>query len=179
MRGVDLGWERDLRGGAGISVRYQLNALFLKTDLLYYNKGFKTDITATDAYGNSTAGHTLKGHFHYLTLPLLVGVSIKETGFFLNAGPYVGRLLKMNYTHDLPEETQIPSNWQETSSWNRFDYGVSGGVGYSRSLLGFVSVSAEIRQDLGLRNLVREGTSTFKINSTTLLLGAHYTLGGK
>ncbi|MFC6997237.1 porin family protein [Rufibacter roseus] len=167
-KGNDI--KSDFRGAAGISLRYNFGLLFLKSDLLYENKGYSFEpnglVINDPAVVSSPIYHF---HFHYLTLPVLLGVDIPETGFFLNAGSYGGLLLNETATSDA-------GNSDGASNKHKHDFGLSGGVGYSKALAPKLDVSAEVRHNYGLNN-IHPSDYLHKNNSTSLLLGVHYTIG--
>lgn len=82
-KGNDI--KSDVRGAAGISLRYNLGMFFLKSDLVYENKGYSFEPTGTRITGSpTTAGPPAYNfNFHYLTLPVLLGVNLAETGLFI------------------------------------------------------------------------------------------------
>ncbi len=157
----------------GLSLKYQFNKVFLTTNLLYENKssGASTIFYNTGTSGNAGREFSYKVNRQYLTIPVLVGVNIKNTGFFVNAGPYAGMLLK----YKAFGEGQTTSVSTDEKS---FDYGVSVGLGYSRAISSRLNVSGELRYSHSLYT-----TSTFssvgKMGSTSLLFGVNYTLNGK
>ncbi|WP_207435193.1 porin family protein [Sabulibacter ruber] len=170
-------FKSDFRGAAGLSVKHQFASLFLKADLLYENKGDRIDYTTTDANGYPSGEHSLRFNYHYLSLPVLLGIHIKQTGFFVNAGPSVSWLLKQ--TNKTNEKSDIPfADEDTTSDWKRLDVGVAGGIGYSRPIASALNLSAEVRHTLGLLNISKSSNSV-RTSSTNLLLGLHYTLAGK
>ncbi|ALI98460.1 porin family protein [Rufibacter tibetensis] len=169
--------ESDIRGTAGLSVKHQFTSFFIKADLLYENKGDKVDYTSTNSRGYASGEYTLKFNYHYLSVPILLGINIKQTGFFVKAGPYVGWLLKQMTKTNQPGE--FPSlEEDQTSRCRRFDVGVSGGIGYSRPISSVLNLSAEVRHNLGILNTTKS-SNNIRTNSTNLLLGLHYNLAGK
>ncbi|GGK62198.1 porin family protein [Rufibacter glacialis] len=162
--------ESDYRKAAGISIKYQPSRLFLKVDFLYEDKGFVTDYMLMDNSGRLRGVIPFKYHFHYITVPILAGVTFKKLGLFLNAGPYLSFLQKQNAVYEYDE-------YDYTDNWEKTDYGLTSGIGYSRTLFSHFQISAEIRYNIGMKDVdLRE--LDYKTNSTALLLGLHYTLGG-
>ncbi|GGK62210.1 porin family protein [Rufibacter glacialis] len=176
VHGTYMGWENDIRSTFGLSARYQRQGFYLKTNLFYEDKGVKTDIYYTDSNGNIFDDYTAKTHFRFITLPVLVGVHIKESGFFVNAGPYAGFLLKQNYSDNTPD-SPIRDNSDNSRDYKRLDLGISGGIGYSKPISSALTLSAEARHNLGLRN-ISTGPNSRRTGSTSLLLGLHYSLTG-
>ncbi|QHL87649.1 outer membrane beta-barrel protein [Nibribacter ruber] len=161
-----------IRWSAGLSSKYQLNWFFLKTEPLYENKGYKAEAVVYKAQTRQEFKDSR--HFHYLTLPVLVGVRLFRTGFYLNAGPYMGKLLSQITFESVTGSEDTSARREETNSWEKFDYGISGGVGYSKEIHPLWNVSAEIRHNRGLYDIYTGGN--YNPNSTSLLLGVHYKL---
>jgi hypothetical protein len=162
----------DIRWSAGLSSKYQLNRFFLKANLLYENKGYKAEAVMDN--GQTSQEFKQRRHFHYLTLPVLAGVHLFGTGFYLNAGPYIGKLLSQITYESSTGAGDTPARREETRSWEKFDYGISGGVGYSKAINPLWNVSAEFRHNRGLYDVYTGGN--YNPNSTSLLLGVHYNL---
>ncbi|GAA4312443.1 hypothetical protein GCM10023183_31500 [Nibribacter koreensis] len=167
----------DIRWSAGLSSKYQLNKFFLKVDLLYENKGYGAHAILPYNGRQTQEEINQKKHFHYLTLPLLLGVDILQSGIFLNAGPYIGRLLSQITFESSSEAEKQTARRNETMGWEKFDYGISGGIGYYKEITPILNVSAEIRHNRGLYDIYNWGN--YNPNSTSLLLGLHYTLATK
>ncbi|MFB9863556.1 porin family protein [Rufibacter immobilis] len=163
--------KSDFRKAIGVSLMLQKNHFFTKAEVLYENKGFLTNQFIPGSWGQPGSSRSLKNNFHYVTVPVLVGLSFERLGLFLNAGPFLGFLQKANVVNEYDE-------YDLTDSWEKTDLGVSGGIGYGRTLFSIIRLSAEVRHNIGLKDVdLRE--LNYKTNSTSLLLGIHYTLGGK
>ncbi|MFB9863555.1 porin family protein [Rufibacter immobilis] len=162
-----------VNGAAGVSLQYQFRKVFIKTNLLYENKSTKTQYTVfpSNSTGRPPGEQLLRENRHYLTVPLLVGVHIKNTGFFVNAGPYASLLLKHTY--------ELEGNTKNYPKENNVDLGFSVGIGYSRAITPRLNISAEARHNFSIYNSGSSSPLNGKTNSTSLLFGVHYNLTGK
>jgi len=80
-------------------------------------------------------------------------------------------LVKYIYSAD---DGLITRNFIQTSNYNRFNIGLITSLGSSYEISKFWDISLELRNNLGLSNVSKNGT--LKINSTSLLFGIHYDL---
>lgn len=95
--------------------------------------------------------------------------------FFVNAGPYAGFLLSRKRKWISDHETiNLTSN---TSSYQRFDFGIAGGIGISIPIKEFWMVHAEVRNYFGLQDITDAGAFTAYTNTTDLRIGIAYKLG--
>lgn len=120
--------------------------------------------------------------FDYINLPILLRYSnnIKnaQLKYFFNAGAYFGYLVKQIENSDgRPEFSN--ATYDNTDNFKRLDVGLSAGGGMMYPISDKLSISAELRNNLGLRNLSELpvfGNGSIKTNSTVLLLGASFNL---
>lgn len=185
----------DVGFATGFSFLYHFNDHFsLKTNMFYERKGNeinyfyhelpfdKQDIYIKEKFEN-------KYQLDYLTLPVLARYSFgKQKNFFVNAGGYVGYLLKSTLiNNELPKVGRVEKD--NTRSFSRLDFGITAGIGGQINLKDNLKLSIELRNSLGLQNigkidkenynegkgliLKKDGLST---NSTTMLIGLSYHL---
>lgn len=146
-------WDNKQKIGflAGGVVTYQLSEHFdLQGELLYANRGYKTDIYLEISDKNP---HDWKFSLSYLNLPVLLKWYPIRHGVYVEAGPQLGYMLdNSNSIKDWPKDEP-----RETSndSYKRWDFGIVGGIGYSFNMGLFV----DLRYDLGLTNVLKEGKS--------------------
>ncbi|MGV3538196.1 MAG: porin family protein [Rufibacter sp.] len=164
-------YESTFRAVTGATLQYDFDRFFLKTAILYESKGFILDYDAAQLTGSPKVDDTYEANLHYLTLPFLIGIRIMDTGLFVNTGPYAGILMK----HTLVADHETRDN---TSMLSRYDFGLSGGIGYLHSISPKFSISAEAIHHFGLYDLYANGLVQ-KTNSTNLQLGIHYTISNK
>ena len=176
---------KDLSFGfsCGLTFQYNFSKLIsLRTNILFERKGLSTKKQATDEYGNPFGELTFHSNFNYLTLPLLGKLTFgKKIKFYVNAGPYLGYLLKQkDITEAFNEYPKTESD--NTDNFERLDFGVTTGLGMNFSIHENLLLSVEIRNNLGLPNIsslpiVNDGR--IKTNSTNLLIGIAYRIGNK
>ena len=70
-------------------------------------------------------------------------------------------------------------NSNYTSDYKTIDMGITAGIGLAIPINDKFSLSAEIRNNLGLTNISKSSSVTNKTNSTNLLIGVTYKFGKK
>lgn len=113
-------------------------------------------------------------NLNYFVVPLLlrgeIGSKIKG---FLDVGPYCGYLMEAYLTADYLEDYNYMENL------NRFDAGISAGLGINIPIEQIFSISIELRNNFGLYQIVKKEESEdhgweWKTYSTNLLLSFSY-----
>jgi len=165
---------------AGISYQYSFSESFSFFSALdYERKGSVVNATATDQSGNLIGEIVAHANYDYMVLPLLArfsfGNSIK---MFMNAGPYVGYLMKV--TSVTEENDVIPHTELDlTDESYKYDLGISAGLGVKIPIKDKMTFNVEVRNNLGLVNTlapIEEDGGAVKTNSTNLLLGVMFIL---
>lgn len=157
----------------GVFLQYNCQSRFsLRTNVSYEKKGF-----AYRSSGMSVRNSELDQQLDYLTLPLLLRATFgQRVQFFVNAGPYVGYLLRSSSVFQ-----EGPNTFRSRDEfYQAFDAGLSTGIGISLPFATRWAASAEVRNNLGLVNvsaLPIVGGGALRTNSTQLLLGVGYRLG--
>lgn len=166
-------------GSGGFIFQYNTKKILsFKTGFSYQRKGFQSqDFPYSDNNGNILGEGNSVISFDYITLPILVKASFgKKVQFFVNAGPYTGFLLAKNERFVLDHQT-ISEN-KNMSGLQRWDFGITGGIGVAIPIKEFWMVHAEVRNYLGLIDLNSSGsTANMYTNTTDLRLGVVYRLG--
>lgn len=89
-------------------------------------------------------------NFYYLNIPILLQFNFgKRVGFFTNIGPNIGFLLKgeqITETSDNPSKTSTPPT-------NKFDFGLTAGVGMAVQIKDRFSLTFEVRNNLSFKPL--------------------------
>lgn len=184
LRGNDiLDKNNDLSFGfsSGLSFQYNFPKLIsIRTNISFERKGFTTQGSATDQNGNQIGEITVHSYFDYLTIPILGRLTFgKKINFFVNAGPYIGYLIKQtNVTEAFSEYPKTETD--NTDKFKRIDFGVTTGLGARIPIKSKIFLSIEIRNNLGLTNIsslpvVNDGS--IKTNSTNVLFGIEYRFG--
>jgi hypothetical protein len=167
----------------GVNLQYNFcSSFFIKTVLSYDRKGMKVSGNGVMP-GGVVINFSQQLDMQYLTVPLLFGGSIgnKKLKGFINTGPYASYLLQTSnlIIFDDQYETRIRAFGGGLNK--KFDYGVSGGIGLSL-LLNRITLSCELRDNLGLRNVSAVqviGDGSNMTNATYLLFGATVDIGKK
>lgn len=166
-------------GSGGFIFQYNTKKILsFKTGFSYQRKGFQSqDFSYVDNNGNFIGNGKSVFSFDYITLPILVKASFgKKVQFFVNAGPYVGFLLAKNERFVMDKET-ISEN-KNMSGLQRWDFGVTGGIGIAIPIKETWMVHAEVRNYFGLIDLDSWGnTANMYTNTTDLRIGVVYRLG--
>jgi opacity protein-like surface antigen len=158
----------------GLSLQYDVSKIFsIRTGVGFERKGYKMSLY--NPLINVDAGD-LRFHFDYLTAPLLARITLgNKYKFFANAGPYFAYLLSVNDSRNFTKH--YPESWKQY--YKRFDWGITGGIGGAVEVKDNLSLTLEVRYNLGLNNYIKENPSLpFKsyINSAGILAGVAYKL---
>ncbi len=180
----------------GFSMLYHFNDHFsLKTNLFYERKGnmmkyffneLPYDLVEIYIKDELETKHQLD----YLTLPVLARYSFgKQKSFFVNAGGYVGTLLKsVVISHNVPKHGRYESDI--TRRLSRMDFGLSAGIGGQINITNNLIMSMELRSNFGLQNIGKDDSENYNDskglliikkdglsnNTSSLLLGVSYRL---
>jgi hypothetical protein len=122
-------------------------------------------------------------HYNYLVFPILLNTSIgHKTKIFLNTGGFVSHLIN---AQEIRQMTYNPTSVNDvTSLTKRTNYGILVGIGFSLPIKNRIAFSAEVRNNIGMCNLVRYippyfSNEILKTNSINLLVGIKYQLKNK
>ena len=130
---------------AGVYAKLPITDAFaIQPELLYSRKG------AELVYNNALAEGTAKFKLNYIELPILLKINLTNS-FNIHAGPYFAYLIDAQVTNENESGTL---NFEETynnDDFNKFDYGLSAGVGLDFQSLGF-----GIRYNYGLQTVGKE-----------------------
>ena len=100
--------------------------------------------------------------------------------FFINTGPFFSYLIKQTFVN---QGTNIPRTVSDnTNNDKRFDMGITAGLGVAIPIKAKISLSCEIRNNLGLYNVSEVpvyNNGAIKTNSTNLLIGFAYKFGAR
>lgn len=166
-------------GGAIFQYNFK-NFLSIKTGFSYQRKGFQlNDILFVDNSGNSLA---VKGKFNtrldYITFPVLVKASFgKKVQFFVNAGPYAGYLLQKTDRTKFNNSSSTQKEDLNNSGFNRWDFGIAGGVGIAVPIRTFWVITVEARNYSGILDIATSSKTQWRTNTTDLRVGVAYKLG--
>ena len=171
-------WDSGIGYAGGLFCQYDLSKIFsAHVGFGYEQKGSKYDINAADSTGEVQYYASIKQNYEFLTMPVLIRANFgSKINYFVNAGPYFSYLLKQSSKVD-DSNNNSTYETDNTSDFKRFETGFSFGVGLSFSIIERLSLSFEIRNNLGLTNLSKTEGATAKTNSAHLLAGLSYRLG--
>ena len=130
---------------AGLFAKIPITSSFaIQPELLYTTKGAKL------TYDNYFVNGSAKFNLNYLELPVLLAINITPN-FNIHAGPYVAYLLDGNVTNDVSGTLFDIQNNINNDDYNKFDTGLSLGLGYDASQFGFGA-----RYNYGLQKVGKE-----------------------
>ncbi|MFM9989182.1 porin family protein [Flavobacterium sp.] len=130
---------------AGIFAKLPITELFaIQPELLYTTKGAKL------TYNNSFVNGTSKFKLNYIELPVLLVVNLTNN-FNIHAGPYVSYLVDGKATNDSQGTLFDTENNLSNEDYNKFDTGLSVGVGFDSDKIGF-----GVRYNYGLQKVGKE-----------------------
>ena len=170
----------------GLSLQYNYpNTFSLRTDIQFERKGSVVPGAFTDIVGNVVGeDKPIHVNFNYLTVPILLRATFgKKTKCFVNAGTFLGYLIKQTFVY--PAGTILPDGSDRednTKNDKRLDFGATAGLGLSIPIKDKFLIAFEIRDNLGLYNVSAvpiDNDGTIKTNSTNLLISFSYKLGSR
>jgi len=185
MRGNDVIKQLhkpNVRGSAGLFFQYNFKKIAsLRTSIFYERKGSFVRGSYFDDYGNETGKLTINLNYDCLTFPILVRTTFgKKVQFFLNAGPFLGYLIR--YSQYVKSDIYPTATYDVTSHAKRFDAGISTGGGFVIPVKTQFAISFEVRNNLALYNVSKFlGVSNVnaQTNSTNFLFSFTYKLGAR
>jgi hypothetical protein len=120
----------------------------IQPELLYFSKGAK------ETYDNFVLGEgEYRFNLNYIELPVLAVINLGEN-FNIHAGPYVSYLAGVNIKDMNDDEGTIDEIAElDADNFNRFDYGVAGGIGIDIS-----NFSIGARYNYGFREIGKSGS---------------------
>jgi len=185
--GPGLGWLRGnsviddsdvlIGSAAAVSLEHRFTPLWsLSVGAGYQRKGMRSTIEFQDVDGMSEAEY--RNELDYLMIPLLMRASFGERSrLVLSLGPYAGYLLEARDSFQSEGEVLSDATSDDLNKW---DAGLSAGLGYSMPLSGKLTLQAEMRYDKGLTDIsalpvVDDGS--IRTNAVCLLVGCGYRFG--
>jgi hypothetical protein len=130
---------------AGIFAKLPITAsLAIQPELLYSTKG--SQLKYNNAFVNGTSTFRL----NYIELPILLVINLTHN-FNIHAGPYVAYLVDGKATNDAQGTLFDIQNNLSNEDYNKFDTGLSVGVGFDTDNLGF-----GVRYNYGLQKVGKE-----------------------
>ena len=128
-----------------------------------------------DNEGNELGKGTFYNQFDYIVLPILIRTNFGNyVKFFINIGPYFGILEQGKYFGELNITGEQISGVME--NLQKFDLGLTSGLGLSIPVGGHFSISLEARNNLELIPVHKaaNGDRSANLNTTELLIGISY-----
>lgn len=160
----------------GLSIEYCISPVFsIKSGLDFVRKGAKTDTYYANDLGDPISTAKLKTDYDYLVIPLLASFTSQDkTKVFINIGPYAGYLLscalRTSKSAGFPKHKVV-----YTPNIQKFDFGLSGGIGVRIPFGEKLLLDIAGRADLALREL--DGFANYsRPASVGLLVGMSYRL---
>ncbi len=174
--------ENTTNFSTGVSLEYSFTDLLsLRSGIAFERKGLIYRVQHRNEQGNQSEVVTGRGNYDFLMLPLMAKVTLgSKPIFFVNAGPYLGFLLKQTDVYE-SSELRSSSSMDNTDTFKRLDMGVSAGLGIGMPITEKTKLTLEIRHNLGLNNISDVpvyNSETIKTKSTNLLLCIAYKLKG-
>ncbi|WP_310556915.1 porin family protein [Flavobacterium sp.] len=120
------------------------SSLAIQPELLYTTKGAKL------TYNNYFVNGAAKFNLNYIELPVLLVINLTNN-FNIHAGPYIAYLVDGNAINDSQGTLFDIENNLKNEDYNKFDMGLSVGVGFDADQLGF-----GVRYNYGLQKVGKE-----------------------
>ncbi|MFH6605079.1 porin family protein [Maribacter algicola] len=154
----DIGYTLGINFEQEISERTSLNL-----NLLYSRKNVRRGYNTLPNYPINQENDYLKMSFDYIELPMTIRYEIiSQSEFYINGGAFFSYLLNTKLS-----EENIPTNLLATPWTEKVDYGFSFGIAKKISINQNNKFVLELRDNLGLKNLVDSG-SQYNLKSNTL-----------
>jgi hypothetical protein len=179
---VNQATQTGLGFSAGITTQFRLTQKFaVQTSLGIERKGALSKGFVSDTLGMTIGEFSCQNQFDYLVLPVLLRYHFgKQNLFFVNAGPYLGYLLRQN--NKVKSELFPNYSYSDIAYFKQLDAGVTAGFGMNIPLNEVLVLSVECRDNLGVSNIsklpVVDGGKN-QTNSINFLFGMHYQLRNK
>jgi Outer membrane protein beta-barrel domain len=130
---------------AGIFAKVPITETFaIQSELLYITKG------AQLKYNNAFVNGTSTFRLNYIELPVLLVINLTNN-FNIHAGPYVAYLVDGKAINDSQGTLFDIENNLKNEDYNKFDTGLSVGVGFDKNQFGF-----GVRYNYGLQKVGKE-----------------------
>lgn len=156
----------------GVGAQYTIKPWFiLCTEINYERKGRNLSFGNAVLY-DGVPNHPIlvfKGTLDYIVIPMVAKFKLgkKKISCFVNGGTYLGCLVKAEL-YSFPNGKDSPSNY------NRFDIGLVNGLGIDIAIRKHFQFSIELRNNLGIRKVLKNEIANSKNESFALLLGLAY-----
>jgi len=137
---------------AGLYAKFPItNSIAIQPEINYTTKG------AELVYNNAIIQGTAKFNVNYIEVPVLLVANITEN-FNVHVGPYAAYMVSGKTTND----SNFSSSQREldTNDFNKFDAGISGGVGIDLDAVNF-----GVRYNYGLTKIGKDDSSSNFISS--------------
>lgn len=163
-----------------INIHYAFNQNFsLISEFRYERKGMQANQQLFSEAGTVVGLSEQTHHFNYIVVPVLLRLTTGEKWqLFANVGPYLAHLLNQEVLYETTiDGNDVSQTEDETSRYNRTDFGFSAGLGLGILVSERFFVNVEARNNFGLSNVRREevvGSEVLNTKSTNLLLGVSY-----
>lgn len=130
--------------------------LSIQPELLYSNKGSKL------TYNNPLLGNgEYRFNLHYVEVPVLAVINIAKN-FNIQVGPYASYLIAANITDLNDNGTVNEVSDLDAESFNRFDWGLTGGLGID---IGNFTIGG--RYSYGFKEVGKSGTIASQLTSNS------------
>ncbi|MFD2943610.1 porin family protein [Flavobacterium notoginsengisoli] len=165
----------------GFSFQHQIQEnLSIKADLNYERKTqiSKASVEIMDPSVQLPPGiYEVKStaYLNYVVLPIMLKYNFSsDKSFYVNAGPYLGYLVKsgIKTKTNIPDESEYDE--EDTDNKKSLDFGFSAGIGKEFTLTENHQLYIELRDNLGLSNISKAqafNNDSLKTNSVNLLVG--------
>lgn len=160
----------------GVTAEFKISeTLSIQPELLYSAQGAKESDSEQDGDFLSSAETTYK--LNYILLPVMAKLYVAE-GLSLEAGPQIGFLTSAELEVDSTYKDLIDNSSETVSvttdikeAFKSIDFGLNFGLGYKLDS----GLNFGVRYNLGLSNIVDEGSDDYEIKNRVFQLSVGYT----
>lgn len=143
--------------------------LSIKANLNYERKTKKYELVYYDWNAEKSGTENFRHVYEYINVPVLLKYEFGNSGIFANAGPFLNYLLSDRVKPNDPYDDDMLRPEHE-----KFDFGLSAGIGFALPLDEKNELTIELRNDLGLSDIggvPPHVSGTQKTNTVKLILG--------
>jgi len=154
----------------GVSLQYNFSGRFGFKTAINFERRITKVATKSTEFNVVSVDNRHHARFDYITIPLMARITWVDKGkfYYFNAGPHLGYLFRQvnDFNGDITDNTAV---------FNNFDVGLSLGVGSMFPINKNLYLTTEVRNNLGLRDMLNTDNS-IKTNAVNLLAGIVYRL---
>lgn len=175
----DYKWKPLYGYSGGIFFQQKISRfLALELNVLYENKNFTAQARLYDYLGVQIGSTNYRISFSSVSLPLMLNLSSEGRTRILWSGGFYMNYLLQNSSFVKNYNGEIIKTTYNVNEQNKFDTGLTVGLGFSRQFSQRTSLLVVFRNYFGMHNMNSAyPVDKFYLNYHTILIGLNYKLG--